>query len=304
MAGIGHELEYIAARIGLGLAQTLNAKAADRLGALLGSAAGRLLGSRRRLARDNIRQALGDKLSESEIDTVVRKLFRNIGRTMIELARLEKMGAESVRDQIEPAGLDTIAAAREKGRGAIIGTAHFGNWEIMGVYPAVFGIPSDTLAIQQHNLKINRLVINLRQSMGVRILEVPANARQVFRSLDENRVVIIAADQHASAGKLIMDFFGRPAAVARGPALFAMRRKCPLIPMLIRRERYDRHVVIAGEAIYSPDSGDEEYNLRNMTAAYLRFLEEHIAAYPDQWLWTHNRWKLKNIDGNSETPST
>jgi len=138
----------------------------------------------------------------------------------------------------------------------------------MGVYPAVYGIPSDTLAIRQHNLKINEMIINLRQSMGVRVLEVPANARQVFRSLKENRVVIIAADQHASAGTLVMDFFGRPAAVARGPALFAIRRGCPVIPMLIRRERYDRHIVMAGKAVYSPDSGDEDANVRAMTAQY------------------------------------
>lgn len=296
MAGLTHSVEFLAARIGLGLAQALPAGPADRLGAGLGSAACRLLASRRRLAFDNIKQALGGQLTDSEIDAIVKRVFQNIGRTLVEVARFEKLDAERIRAQITPAGLDTIEAARRQGRGAIIGTAHFGNWEIMGVFPAVFGIPSDTLAIQQHNLKINRLIINLRQSMGVRILEVPANARQVFRSLNENRVVIIAADQHAAAGTLVMDFFGRPAAVARGPALFALRRKCPLIPMLLRRERYDRHVVIAGDAIYPPASGDEESDLRSMTAAYLKFLEKHIAAWPDQWLWTHNRWKLKYVE--------
>ncbi len=301
MAGLGHQVEYLAARLGMGLARSLSARQADRLGVGLGSAAYRLAGSRRELAQSNIKQALGETLTDTEIDATVKRVFQNIGRTLVELARLEKMGIERVRDQVVPAGLETIEAARKKGNGAIIGTAHFGNWEIMGVYPAVFGIPSDTLAIEQHNLKINRLVINLRESMGVKILEVPANARQVFRSLDANRVVIIAADQHAAAGTLVMDFFGRPAAVARGPALFAIRRNCPLIPMLMRRERYDRHVVIAGEAIYPPESGDKEKDLRSMTATYLRFLEEHLTAHPDQWLWTHNRWKLKDVEGNSQS---
>ncbi|MCD6249589.1 MAG: lysophospholipid acyltransferase family protein [candidate division Zixibacteria bacterium] len=304
MAGIGHHVEYLAAQIGMGLVRTLTARQADSLGASLGSMACRLLGSRRQLACDNIKQALTGKLADSEIDDIVRRVFQNIGRTLVELARFEKLGAERIRDQITPAGLETIEKALERGNGAILGTAHFGNWEIMGVYPAVYGIPSDTLAIQQHNLRINRLVINLRQSLGVKILEVPANARQVFRALDNNRVVIIAADQHAAAGTLVMDFFGRPAAIARGPALFAMRRNCPLIPMLMRRERYDRHLVIAGDAIYPPKSGDEENDLRSITATYLRFLEKHISTYPDQWLWTHNRWKIKNVDGNPESGSS
>ena len=298
MAAIGHYLEYLAARAGMGLAQSLSAGRADSFGTWLGWTAGRLLKSRRRLAFDNIRRGLGDAVSEAQIESIVDDVFRNTGRTLVELARFRKLGAEGVKDLIVPAGLKAMQEARDRGRGAIVATAHFGNWELMGVYPAVYGIPSDTLAIRQHNLKINEMIINLRQSLGVRILEVPANARQVFRSLKENRVVIIAADQHASAGTLVMDFFGRPAAVARGPALFAIRRGCPVIPMLIRRERYDRHVVIAGEAVYSPDSGDEEANVRAMTAAYLKFLEDNIRLYPDQWLWTHNRWKPQSAAGN------
>ena len=197
-----------------------------------------------------------------------------------------------------PAGLRAMEEARERGRGAIVATAHFGNWEIMGVYPSVFGFPTDTLAITQHNLRINRIIINLRQSLGVRILEVPAEARQVFRSLKDNRIVIIAADQHSSAGTLVMDFFGRLAAVSRGPALFALRCGCPIIPLLIRRERYDRHPVMAGDVIYPPDSGDEEADVRAMTRAYIAFLEDGIRRYPDQWLWTHNRWKLGSAESN------
>ena len=258
MASIGHRCEYLAARIGLALTRILTPGLADRAGAGLGRLAYLLMRSRGRLAHDNIKQALGNSLTEAEIRTIVREVFENIGRTFVELARFERLGIEGIRDLIIPAGRRSIQAALDQGRGAIIATAHFGNWELMGVYPAVFGFPCDTLAITQHNLRINEMIINLRQSTGVRILEVPANARQVFRSLKENRIVIIAADQHASAGSLVLDFFGRPAAVARGPALFAIRCGCPIIPMVIRRERFDRHVVMAGDVILPPESDDEE----------------------------------------------
>lgn len=300
MATVGHSVEYFAARVGMGLARMLSSRTADWLGASLGRAAHLALGSRRRLAFDNIKQAMGDSLSDAAIDEIVKAVFANTGRTIVELSRIAKLGKDRLREMIVPAGLAQIEAARAKGRGALIATAHFGNWELMGIFPSLFGVPSDTLAITQHNLQVNEAIINLRQSTGVRILEVPANARQVFRSLKENRVVILAADQHASAGTLVMDFFGRPAAIARGPALFAIRQNCPLIPMLIRRERFDRHIVIAGHDIHPPNTGDEEADLRTITAAYLRFLEENIRKYPDQWLWTHNRWKLKPTDGNSE----
>jgi KDO2-lipid IV(A) lauroyltransferase len=61
---------------------------------------------------------------------------------------------------------------------------------------------------------------------------------------------------------------------------------------VLRRERYDRHVVLAGPAIYPPNSGDEEKDIALMTRAYTGFFEESIRKYPDQWLWTHRRWKL------------
>jgi KDO2-lipid IV(A) lauroyltransferase len=58
--------------------------------------------------------------------------------------------------------------------------------------------------------------------------------------------------------------------------------------------------VIVGEVIRPPHTGDEEADVKTMTAAYLRFLEANIRHYPDQWLWTHNRWKLRPSGGNSD----
>ena len=64
------------------------------------------------------------------------------------------------------------------------------------------------------------------------------------------------------------------------------------MPFLIRRERYDRHVVMAGTPIYPPHSGDDEKDIEEMTIAYTKFFENGIREYPDQWMWTHRRWKL------------
>jgi len=304
MASLKHSVEYAAARTGMALAGLLSTRQADAFGAGLGLLAHRLLTSRRRLAHDNLRQALGDSLADNEIARVVRAVFANTGRTVIELARYPKLGNDGIRALADPAGLDVVRKALEGGRGAILATAHFGNWEVLAAFLAVNGIPVDAIALTQSNPRINDLVINLRRRVGINILEVPANARQVFRSLKENRLVLMAADQHASAGTLVMDFFGRPAAVARGPALFAVRCDCPIIPMLFRRERYGRFVMITNQVIRPPHSGDEEADVRAITSAYVRFLEENIRRWPDQWLWTHRRWKLKLPEGNHDQAVT
>ena len=298
MATLSHYLEYLTARTGMLVAGTLSPRAADRLGVRLGHAAYWALAARRKIAFDNIKHALGSSLSDRDIDSLVRDVFANIGRTVIELARYRRTGKQGILALADPAPLGILREALREGRGVVLATAHFGNWEILAAYLAQNGIPTDALALTQSNPKINELVINLRRRMGINILEVPANARQVLRSLKENRLVLMAADQHASAGTLVMDFFGRPAAIARGPALFAFRSGCSIIPMLMRRERFDRHVIITGSPITASQSGNEEADVRAMTASYLSFLERNIRQWPDQWLWTHNRWKLKPEEGN------
>jgi len=300
MATLSHHVEYLAARAGMALAERLSSRAADRFGAGLGRIAHRVLTSRRRIAHDNIRQALGDTLSEKEITLLVREVFANIGRTVIELARYRKIGGKGILALADPAPLSILREALREGHGVILATAHFGNWEILAAFLAQNGIPTDALALTQSNPKINELVINLRRSLGINILEVPANARQVLRSLKENRLVLMAADQHSSTGALVMEFFGRPAAVARGPALFATKCGCPIVPMLLCRESFDHHVIVTGPVIRPPQSGDEEADVRSMTAAYLSFLEYHIRKRPEQWLWTHNRWKVGPVEGNLE----
>jgi len=304
MATLSDNLEYLAARAGMAVAEMLSARAADRLGVGLGLIAHRVLPSRRRIATDNVRRALGGTLTNEEINSLVRDVFANIGRTVIELARYRRMGGQGILALADPAPLDILRETLKEGRGVVLATAHFGNWEILAALLAQNGIPIDALALTQSNPRINELVINLRLSMGINILEVPANARQVLRSLKENRLVLMAADQHSSTGTLVMDFFGRPAAIARGPALFSVKCGCPIVPMLLCREKFDRHVIITGPVIRAPQSGDEEADIAAMTVAYLRFLEYHIRSRPEQWLWTHNRWKIRPVDGNLEAKQT
>ena len=292
MAKIRHTLEYAAVLCGVKLAQALSPRTADRLGAGLGSVAHAVLTSRRRIAHDNLKRALGDELTEEQRKVIVRNVFRNTGRTLVEFARFGKTRQDGIRAIIE--GPDPVAfrEALARGKGALVVSAHFGNWEMMGAWVATQGFPMDFLIGTQHNEKVDQLLVGFRKDIGVGIVRLSTSARSVFKSLKSNRVAGLVSDQHASSGGVILPFFGRPAATPRGPALFAIRAGCPIMPMVLRRERYDRHVVLAGPPIYPLNSGDEEKDIASMTKVYTGFFEESIRKYPDQWLWTHRRWKL------------
>ncbi|MEW6051992.1 MAG: lysophospholipid acyltransferase family protein [Candidatus Zixiibacteriota bacterium] len=291
MAKLSHHVEYLATRFGIAVANLLSPRAADRLGAGLGDLAYLMLTSRQRIAMENLRRAFGDRYSEPELQQITRRVFQNIGRTLVEFARFGKIKAEGARSLVA-GDLTGVEQARAKGNGGIIVTAHFGNWELLGAWFGAMGYPMDFLVGRQHNQKVDDLLIGFRREMGVGIIPLATSTRQVFKALKANRITGLVSDQHASSGGVRLEFFGRPAATPRGPALFAIRANCPLLPYMLRRESFDRHVAMAGEPIYPPNSGDEEADIRTMTEQYTGFFENCIRQFPDQWMWTHRRWKL------------
>ncbi|UCC44838.1 MAG: lysophospholipid acyltransferase family protein [Candidatus Zixiibacteriota bacterium] len=293
MARMRHSFETALTRLAVAVANCLSAKGADRFAAGLGSFAFHLVRSRRKIADDNLKQAFGDRYTGKERAAIVKAVFQNVARTFVELARLRQYDRATAGELFEVEGVDPFQQSHPEGQGRVAVTAHFGCWELSGGWLALHEDPVAALVLPQHNRAVNDLVNNLRLRMGLDLIPVEGTAvRAVFKALKAGYIVVVVADQHAPAQSLILDFFGRKAAVAKGPALFAVRSGCPLIPYLMRRDRYDRHVIMSGEPIYPPNSGDEEQDIEIMTRSYLGFFESLIEKYPEQWMWTHRRWKL------------
>lgn len=290
MAKLGHEIEYLLAAGGGALARRLSPQAADRFAVGLGNLVHAVWKKRRTVAYENLSKALGNELPDPLIRDIVKRVFQNMARSLVEVSRFPAVGRERARAMIEGAGIEHVEEARRRGKGCIVITAHFGNWELFGNWISLMGHPIDLLVGVQHNQKIHRLFNGYRHSLGAETIEATVAARGIMRSLKQNRVVGIAGDQHSHTG-LPLEFFGRTAVATRGPALFAVKADAPLLPYLMRRERYDRHVVMAGDPIYPPHSGDVDRDVDNMTIAVHRFYETVIRRYPDQWMWTHRRWK-------------
>jgi len=293
LAKLSHRIEYAAVFSFAAIANLLSARLADSFGSLLGSLCHIFWGFRRKVAIENIKKSdIGQNFTNAEIDVLVKKVFQNTGRTLAEVSRLRQLGQNGARKIVELESLQHLIKAKREGNGCIVLTAHFGNWELLGGMATTLGFKIHFLIASQHNLLVNDFLINLRKEMGVGIIPLERSAREVFKVLKANEIVAIVADQHAASG-IKLNFLGREALVPKGPALFSIRKKAPVCPYLIRRERFDRHIVMAGPMIYPPDSGDEEADIRYITQKYTSFFEDGIRQWPDQWLWTHRRWKTE-----------
>lgn len=290
---ISHGLEFGAIWLLTKFVQIIPGSLADRIAVGLGRLAHRLLKSRREIARDNIvRSSLGIEGSD-RIDRIVREVFINIARTTVEFCRQPVYSREDILGMYEECpDRHYIDEVRESGKGAMLISPHFGNWELLAGLVNAWGYPLDLLVGEQHNNKVNDLFISFRESQGVGIIPIGVAARRVIKSLRAGRFVAVVSDQHAASGGIVVNFLGRKASTPAGPAAFAVKTDSPILCGCSVRLGYNRHRIIVAPPIYPPNSGDTSRDIQTMTGEYTGRFEKMIREYPEQWMWTHRRWKI------------
>ncbi len=285
--------------------RTLDHQEAHDFGAAIGRIGMRLMKSRKRIALENLAQALPE-LSADKRERIAERVFENIGRTLTELARFPLYSPEVIDEITTLRGTEVFEAVTTRGKGCLLITPHFGNWELIGAWPQSRGYPTSCLAGRQTNLFIDELLNRLRRSVGVNIIHTGSSARKVLSALRKGELVGIVPDQHSAIGHAVVNFFGRPIAAHRGPALFAYRTDAVVVVAFLIRKGAGEHEGWFEEPIFVDRSRPEEEEVQRVTQLYFSRFEEVIRQYPDMWMWTHRRWKtVPGVDNsNSESESS
>ena len=288
-----HRLEYVGYRFLTAMAWFLPERFASWLGEGLGWTAAVLLRIRRRDVDRHLRLAFPAATPRWR-RRVGRGCYRHFGREWIAMLRLAKMDARGVVAQTSVVGLDSLRRALERGRGVIVVTGHVGNWEIGGGAVTARGIPLDVVVFPQANPLVNEAWRGHRRRLGMGVVMKNEAAAGVLRALRRGRVVAILADQNARGSAFFVDYFGVPAATAKGPALFAVRSGAPVfLGTAFRRPgARPRYVVTLAEIAFER-SGDPADDMLRLTESYTAALEEVVRRRPDQYLWQHRRWKTR-----------
>lgn len=275
------------------LAQRLPAEWNVRLGAAVGTGLYHLLPSRRAVALGNIKAAFGAAVGLEESRRILKKLFRNLGMTFMEIARIPAIDRPYADRWITvaPGSRQRLEAALAQGRGVLFLTGHFGNWELISIFGALRGYPSLVLAREQGWPRLNRMLTRYRESRGCKVVTKGFPVRELIRGLREGKVVGVLADQDGGRRGMLAPFFGRLASTAPGIFALALKTQAPVLPVFMIRGRGPAHTLTIGEPIVLPESGSETERIRTGIARYLAVMERMIRAHPDQWLWLHRRWK-------------
>jgi len=296
-----HWLEYQGTRFLFFAAQTPPLSWVLLFGKILGKLAFSILRIRRRVALENLAHAFPEK-SAAALKNIARRSYENFGMMLLEYLRLPKLAPEELLQRISfamPREQNPYEQALALGKGAICMTGHFGNWEYMGALVALMQYPMVYLYQEQNNPYVDALIRDIRTQMKMPSIPRGAALRGILKALREKKFVALLADQDAGANGIFVDFLGRPASTAQGPAAFVLKSGAPIVFCVAIREPHGRHRVEAELLTFdfskngTITQAKAEEQQRLITEAWTKVLEKNIRQYPDHWFWMHRRWKTK-----------
>lgn len=294
-----HRVQYLAYRVALVILGRLPEALALEMGAWAGWVAGTFLGIRKGVVMEHLRMAFPER-DERWRSRVLSSSFRHLGREGVATFLLSGFSKEEILDRTEVEGLEALEAALAEGKGVILATGHFGNWEIGAGAFAVRGISMDIIVQRQRNPLFDAHLNRNRRRLGLRTILRAGAPKETLKALRSGRLVGIAGDQNLRRGGVFVDFFGKKAATARGAAIFALRSGAPIIMGVCQRleGRKARYRWRLARVDFKP-SGDMEADVLALTQAHTEHLEKEIRRTPEQYLWQHRRWKTQPPEEHS-----
>ena len=240
----------------------------------------------------NLRRAF-PKLAESRRRQLARKAFQQAGRTAVEMLWSTSLDDRTLEEIAVFEGREYLDAAIAGGRGVVITSAHFGNWEFIGVTLAHLGVPMNVIARPIDDPQIEEVLQRLRTRAGSRVIYKENAVRASLRALRAGEVVAVLIDQNTLPSQAsFVPFFGRTAATTRVSALLHLRTGAPVL-MLFSVPEGDRYRFVIEPLDATGISTDADDAVEQLTAAMTAHIERHIRRCPDAWLWIHDRWRSR-----------
>lgn len=247
---------------------------------------------RRDVAITNLSKSFPEK-SQKEISAILKKTYRNISDIFIEVVRTEKLSKEELHSRIELNGLEILDKLYDSGKSVIILTGHLGNWEWMG--PRLqYDIKYDGhVAYKPLSNKYFDEYMNMLRShfFTDRMVYFKTILRFILSHRKELKTYILAADQTPTKTEIgcWIEFLNQETGFFTGGERIASTVGFAVVFLDNKRTKRGHYKVDI--SLLSEDASKEEEFA--ITKKFAQKLEESLKEQPDNWLWTHKRWKHK-----------
>ena len=250
----------------------------------------------RKLARGHLEIAFGNEKSPEEIESILKQAYINQGKNLAEFLMIPYKSAAWIQRRIDYNDpnrvLDTELA---KGCGVIAVGAHIGNNELACAWIGINKLPMVTVVKAQRDALITEFIMETRRKWDTKMLYRAVGVKaECLKQLGDNKIIGLVADQNTARNGVFVDFFGKKAATATGPADIAMKTGLPVVPSFFSTRNPDNTLTIhILDPIPMRNTGDRESDILHNVQLYTKVIEEFIRKYPSEYLWWHQRWKTQ-----------
>ena len=251
-------------------------------------------GRLRRVGVRNLQLAFPE-LSSKAREKILRRVYIHLGWQLVEFCRMTRYTPENIRDWMRTEGLEHYLAARARGKGVLVLTAHLGAWELSSFYHSLMGYPMGMVIRRLDNRRLDEYVNAIRCMHGNFILSKDDFGRGLLAAMHEGKTVGILMDTNMTPpqGEFVR-FFGVDACTGTGLAHIARKTGAAVLPGFMLWEPGERRYVLHfGPEVEIPYTADRAADTLEGTRRCTAVLESWIRRYPDQWLWVHRRWKTR-----------
>tara|TARA_B100000029_G_scaffold513058_1_gene611439 strand:+ start:6274 stop:7134 length:861 start_codon:yes stop_codon:yes gene_type:complete len=261
-------------------------KNASNLGEIIGKKFGPLFRSNYRIKKNLESSNIG--FSEKDREIIIKNMWGNYGRIFAEYMYIKKYRQSNLSSNIEIVGQNILEKIKNNNKPVIFISGHFNNFELMAMHIEKSGIDLAAIYRPLNNKFLNPLMENIRKNYICKkqIKKGISGTKEILKHFKKGTSIALMVDQRVSEG-ISCDFFNKKALTTTIPAQFVKKFNCEVVPLYIeRKERFQFRL-----EIFKPIEFSKYEKIDIITSNLNKVLEKMIKKNPDQWIWTHNRWK-------------
>ena len=267
------------------------------LGWCVGTAAYFALKEDRRVGHANLDIAFGQTKTPEEKRRIVLAACRNLASNLLGLFWGRRLNQRNVHKYVrtDPQNLAWLQQVRDRGKGVILVTPHYGDWELGSLAAGLLGIPYTTVAEATRNPAIEQVVTRLRSRTGHVTVPPRFAVVKLFKALSRGEVVTLLIDVNARRGRggVWLDFFGLPVFNTAAVAELAIRTGAAIVFTAAHPLPARRIELSFGPEIVPSATGDHAHDVLTTSQRCLDECAALIRRHPEHWLWTYKRWKRR-----------
>ena len=285
MKKITYLFEFIIVHALFLIFRILGYKTSSNFGFFIGKTVGSIFRSKSLIVKNIEKSKI--ELKNNSYDTA-KNILGNYGRIFAEYPHLKNFRNNKLDKFIKIEGLKYLEKIKNENKPVVFISGHFNNFELMAMQIEKAGINLATIYRPLNNIFLNKTMENIRINYICKkqIKKGRSGTRQVLENLKRGYSIALMVDQRVTEGSKV-NFFGNPASTTTIPAQIIKKYKCDLVPIYIERKNKYFFKMYVSE----PIKVSSKKNQGEVSLFINKILEKMILKNPDQWIWSHNRWK-------------